>query len=103
MASCSQKASLLVKRPLVSELWQMKNWQTKKAQKSRQNAYTTHARGHLLILLFRLSFRVELTVCSNFLLQTSGFPSLPFQMPGVRPDWQCLGERLSAQIDFFAP
>lgn len=35
--------------------------------------------------------------------QTGSLPSLPSQMPGVRPDWQCSGERLSAQIDFFAP
>ncbi len=102
-----------VERPLVCDPWQMKklgkktknktNKQTKKEQKSRQNAYTVHSRGHLLILLLRLSFRVGLTVCSNFPLQTSGFPFLPSQMPGVRPDWQCSGERLSAQIDFFAP
>lgn len=64
---------------------------------SRQNADTAHARGHLLILLLRLSFRVRLTVCCNFPLQTGGSPSRPSQMPGVRlADWQCSGERLSA-------
>lgn len=74
-----------------------------KGQKSRQNAYPAHARGHLLIFHLRLSFRVGLTDCTNFPLQTSSFPSLPSQMPRVEPDWQCSGGRLSAQIDFFAP
>lgn len=57
-------------------------------------AYTAHARGHLLILPLRLSFRVRLTVWSKFPLQTSSPP--PPLMPGVRPDWQCSGEHLSA-------
>lgn len=38
-----------------------------------------------------------------FLCRPAVSPSLPSQMPGVETDWQCSGERLSAQIDFFAP
>lgn len=65
-----------------------------KGNRSQDKMPTLHARGHLKLLL-RLGFRVGLTVCVNF--------SLPSQMHKVRPDWQCSGERLSAQIDFFAP
>lgn len=74
-------------------LWPMAD---KKKKKSRQNACTAHARGHLLKFLLCLSFGAGLTVCLISVCRLVA-------PPPSQPDWQCSGERLSAQIDFFAP
>lgn len=72
---------------------QMKSLAKKRTEVKRQktkNCYTTQARGHLLIILLGLCFRLGVTVCFDF-------SSLPPHMAGIPPDWLCSGGRLSTR------
>lgn len=83
--------------PSTRDLWQAK--QIAKRDRSQDKMPTLHMQRVTFLHSYSESISEwgsELVLISLCSLAVS--PPLPFQMPEVRPDWQCSGERLSAKI-----